>query len=295
VPNPNQVLGDYDTQRRLSELEARLSRTAQANIDVQASGMTRSGGTPPTLSGLVVSTSPGQIIVSWNPATIPDVRYYELSIAVAGDTTGNSYVRLSSPRYTFAGLDGVTYTFQVRVVNQAGNAGGWSNTGSSAPGLVTTSGLDTIAATAIYRYEQVSGFQTLDPRNIGFLATETTTHGPVSITIDDANSIVSPRVFLNAAIHTAFDPSVTDSNMTIGLATYLLRNGVVIDESIMDIQSTFDSNALELPSFASYDQPGVGTHVYEFRIVASCFTTDGTTTVDVLANNVLMEFIVNKR
>jgi hypothetical protein len=298
VPNQNNLLGDFATAQSLRQILARLERAAVANPDVEPTAFTRSGGTPPKVSGLTVSTAPGVINAEWNAATIPDLRYYEVQYATdAGFEQGVTTVRVGAPRLTFAGTDGTTYYIRARVVNQAGNPGGWSNTEDSLPGTVSTRGLAQSAATALYRFEQSSGFTALTSVGAGLAATyvDSADFGPLTVTVVDASSIVLPRVTFAISLSTAFDLSATDTNPALEFTVSLLRNGVVIDDATYDIQSSIDTNEVSIPSFATYDQPGAGTWQYSYRVAIERFSTDGSTNITLTPLNVLMEFIQNKR
>lgn len=290
-------LGSLALERRLAEITARLERAAVANPELPAGTVARSGGTPPRVSGLTPALAPGQVVWSWNAASVTDLRYYELQVSTdigfeQDVTTYTTGVRTQATPLTA----GTTHYARVRAVNQAGNPGGWSSTEDSLPGTVSTLGLDESAASALYRYEQSSGFRALTSAAAaaGATYTDSDTYGPLTITVLDDSAIVMPRVTFTIALDLSYG-AFTDTNPLLSFTVELLRDGEVIDDAVYDIQSSTDADELSIPSFATYDQPGAGTFDYEYRVRIETFTTDGSTLMTLTPSNVVMEFIQNKR
>jgi hypothetical protein len=297
-------LGSLALERQLAELRARLERAAVANPELPVGTVTRSGGTPTRVSGLTPTLAPGQVVWSWNASNTADLRYYELQVSSDEGFEQDVTTYVTGLRTQATPLTaGTTYYARVRVVNQAGNPGGWSSVEDSLPGTVSTAELAENSASAIYEFEQASGFSTFSSGVAAGLWTGEETYGPLTITVTTPSAVVIPRLTFDVdallVYSGGFFPG-TDTNPTIIMRVELLRResggaDEIIDDAEYDIMSTLRVNEVELPSFASFDEPGVGVWEYRYRLYLERFTTDGTTTVDVTPLYLKMEFIQHKR
>lgn len=142
---------DYASQveldRRLQELSDRIDQRALANPDTTTTA--RSGGTPPSPSGitLVATPAPGTITVKWNAVPISDLRRYEIQVADNVDFTSPSTFSRSTTTFTYdEGTPLTTYYIRVRTINNSNNPSGWSEVLNTTTGQARSGDLLTGAA-----------------------------------------------------------------------------------------------------------------------------------------------------
>lgn len=245
-----------EKSRAAADLRLELERRALANPDTDATAP-RTGGTPPTPSGLtkVTNPAPGTFSVKWNAVSIGDLKRYEVQFST---NTGFTDATTISTRNLTAvydeGVPNTTYYARVRAINSKGNASGWSGAINSTTGQAASGDLATGAAINWVRRE-LTAFNPAQIKNFGG-------GDPDADYISVSLSLKGGPVLILAQAEIDYDLATADE------AFVEVVDGVGVIESYPTAQTTVASSTGTMSTGGALVTipPGTGTRTFTLRI-----------------------------
>lgn len=245
-----------DIAREQADLRAELERRALANPDTTATAP-RTGGTPPTPSGLskVTNPAPGTISVKWNAVSSGDLKRYEAQFSTnTGFTDATTISTRSLSAVYDGGIGNTTYYARVRAINSRGNASGWSGPINSTTGQAASSDLATAAAVNWVRFE-LTAFNPVQIKNFAG-GTPSADYISLSISLKGGPVLILAQAEMDYSLANGDDAIVE------------VVDGVGVIESYPTAQTTVATSTGTISAGGSLVTipPGTGNRTFTLRI-----------------------------
>lgn len=267
-------------ERTLAREQERL---AYANSYADLNNLTNAGTDPPIVTGLTLVSNVNTIHVKWTASNIPDLRHYELQIALNSDFT-DTVITKKTQEIEYIWEEGdvdTAYYIRVRAVNILGNPGPWSSRVNTLTGKVYTSLIEVDATTNVVRFVYGDdGGETF--ATLGYNGTASTEdYGNLTIDVFDSDSVVQPNIIMKfeyASKYPIGGGSYYTQNYQVGLyrreqgttpwGTALNTAQIDVKSSVPSTYAGFatDKAQAKVPVFTNYDEPGQGIWEYMVRV-----------------------------
>lgn len=248
-----------ELERVFEEIRRELKVKAEANPQVQRSlDAIASRSAPP--SGLTAEQKGvGTFEVSWNPANVPDLRYYELVVGEGLTFENPRTIRTGETFHTFQGDARITYFARVRTIAQSGAVSAFTEPVNTETGIVGFQDLVEGAAARLFTDRQVVFSPAAMDHN-----SPSTVYGAAQTDDTTADSIIIPFVILRTYL--MVDNVVPTFPEVAIMEVELLRNGMPVGDSSYQEMRTNADGVVTVAGFTLPDEPGEGSHTYAIRI-----------------------------